>query len=416
MKVLLEAPILTQSGYGEHSRLVFRALREYPDADIYVNPLSWGTTSWLSDSNKERLAIDECIRKNVVYFQQAQSAQQQPQYDMQVHVGIPNEFEKKASYSVCVTAGIETTKISPRWISSINNGIDKVIVPSQHAKLGFTDSEYNFQHEGREVTLECRRTPVDVVPYPVKDIESDLVDLDLEYDFNFLSIAMWGERKNIPNMLKWFVEEFRDDKVGLVLKTTFSRNSTPDLEFCKKVISNLLSEFGERTCKIYLLHGDLSEQQLHSLYENPKIKSYVSSTLFEAAYSGLPVVTTDWSGHLDFLYGETKDKKSGKKKRKALFAKVEYSLENVQPSAVWQDIIVPDSQWAYPTEKSFKSQIRKMYKQHGIYRGFAKTLKAQVRENFQYSKVLEQMKEALVPEHLRRDKEWDDTLSSIEIL
>ncbi len=28
MKILLEAPILTQSGYGEHSRLVFRALSQ----------------------------------------------------------------------------------------------------------------------------------------------------------------------------------------------------------------------------------------------------------------------------------------------------------------------------------------------------------------------------------------------------
>ena len=66
MKILLEAPILTQSGYGEHARFVFRALEQIPGIDVYINPLSWGTTSWVSDANSERGAIDENIRKNVL--------------------------------------------------------------------------------------------------------------------------------------------------------------------------------------------------------------------------------------------------------------------------------------------------------------------------------------------------------------
>ena len=44
-RVLLKAPILTQSGYGEHSRFVFRALKEQEEIfDIYVEPLEWGKT------------------------------------------------------------------------------------------------------------------------------------------------------------------------------------------------------------------------------------------------------------------------------------------------------------------------------------------------------------------------------------
>ena len=39
MKILLEAPILTQSGYGEHSRLVYRALKMLKSHDIFVNPI-----------------------------------------------------------------------------------------------------------------------------------------------------------------------------------------------------------------------------------------------------------------------------------------------------------------------------------------------------------------------------------------
>ena len=39
-RVLIEAPILTQSGYGEHSRFVYRALRERQDLDLYLVPLA----------------------------------------------------------------------------------------------------------------------------------------------------------------------------------------------------------------------------------------------------------------------------------------------------------------------------------------------------------------------------------------
>ena len=42
-KIILRAPVLTRSGYGEHGRFVLRSLREYEDYfDIYVLPVNWG--------------------------------------------------------------------------------------------------------------------------------------------------------------------------------------------------------------------------------------------------------------------------------------------------------------------------------------------------------------------------------------
>ena len=46
MRVLLEAPILTKSGYGEHAKLVYKALSQNNNLDIFVNALNWGTCSW----------------------------------------------------------------------------------------------------------------------------------------------------------------------------------------------------------------------------------------------------------------------------------------------------------------------------------------------------------------------------------
>ena len=63
-KVLVEGPILTQSGYGEHARFVLRSLRYQEDLfDIYALPLNWGKTSWLFADDEERRWIDKIINK-----------------------------------------------------------------------------------------------------------------------------------------------------------------------------------------------------------------------------------------------------------------------------------------------------------------------------------------------------------------
>ena len=65
-KILVVAPLLTRSGYGEHSRCVLRALRTQENKfDIYVNPINWGKCGWIYDDNEERRWIDNLIQKTV---------------------------------------------------------------------------------------------------------------------------------------------------------------------------------------------------------------------------------------------------------------------------------------------------------------------------------------------------------------
>ena len=64
-KVLVRAPVLTRSGYGEHGRFVLRALRQKEEElDIYVLPVNWGKTSWIHEDNEERRWLDKLIKKN----------------------------------------------------------------------------------------------------------------------------------------------------------------------------------------------------------------------------------------------------------------------------------------------------------------------------------------------------------------
>tara|TARA_R110002126_G_scaffold95855_1_gene224762 strand:+ start:2206 stop:3477 length:1272 start_codon:yes stop_codon:yes gene_type:complete len=399
-KLLLEAPILTRSGYGEHSRLVFRALKLKEGIELFINPLEWGSTGWISEETDERKEIELGIGRFGALMDQANQTKQDPGFDYQVHVGIPNEFKKKAKHSVCVTAGIETDRVSSDWLMKTHQGLDKLIVPSQHAKDGFTSTSYevhNTQTDQR-VTLICN-SPVDVVPYPVKEVTPAPLDFTIDTKFNFLSVALLGPRKNLERMIRWFLEEFKNEDVGLVLKSGRTTGSTMDKKVTKDHLAAVVKEFksSDHKCKVYLLHGDLTEEEVHSLYIRDDIHAYLTAThgegyglpIFEAVYSGLPVVATDWSGHLDFLSGDIRE--NNKTKSKKLFARVDYDIKKIPQSVVWKDILIEDSHWAYPKEASFKKQMRNMFKNYGMYKKWSTTLKEQAIQKYDKEKICEMM-------------------------
>ena len=377
-KVLIRGPALSRSGYGEQTRFALRSLRAHQDRfDIYLITTGWGATSWITEDNEERQWIDSLLHKTVAY-QQAGG-----HYDMSLQVTIPSEWEKLAPYNIGYTAGIETTKLSPQWLEKTFT-VDKIIVPSEHSKNVFLTTSWTGtdRRTNQEIKLVCTK-PVDVVNFPVKEIEPENIDLEISTDFNFLCVAQWGPRKNLENTVRWFVEEFKDDPtVGLVLKTQLAKNCLTDKRHCHGRLLQMLSQYPDRQCKVYLLHGAMSEEEMTTLYAHPKVKAIVSTShgegfglpLYEAAYNGLPVIAPNWSGQKDFLYAPAKDKKSKKIKNKGMFLKVDYTLENVDPSAVWENVIIAESLWAVPKENSFKSCMQKLYKNYGTYKSMAKKL------------------------------------------
>ncbi len=127
---------------------------------------------------------------------------------------------------------------------------------------------------------------------------------------NFLSIVQWGPRKNVEQLIETFLQTFKDDPdVGLILKTNRTADHHIDRESVTDVLKSFRKSFPDAKCKLYLLHGTLTSGQLKSVYTNPKVKAFVTAThgegyglpLFEAACNDLPVIATNWSGHLDFL-------------------------------------------------------------------------------------------------------------------
>ena len=142
----------------------------------------------------------------------------------------------------------------------------------------------------------------------------------------------------------------------------------------------------------------MTEEEIHSLYKHPKIKATINFghgegyglPLFEAAYSGLPIITHDFGGQKDFLYAEKKNKK-GKVTLRPHFSKVLYSVRPVEKSAVWDGVIEKDAEWAYPHFNSCKMAMREMLKDYGIATNQAKSLKKWVRNNFSKEEKYEDM-------------------------
>jgi len=356
-KILLKGPLLTRSGYGEQARFALRSLRSREDLfDIYIQPLNWGQTSWLTLQDEERVWIDQTIEKTINHNQNRGS------YDMSLQVTIPNEWSKLAPVNVGYTAGIETNMVAPAWLG-FGNDMDKIIVVSDHSKNVYINSKAILANEETNEKTEYRlNTPVVSVNYPVKHYESlPELDLGLSTDFNFLAIAQFGPRKNLVNTIKWFVEEFQNDNVGLVVKSNMAKNCLMDREQLHGILKGLLGSLPESVCKVYLLHGNLSDEEIHSLYVNKQISAFVALPhgegfglpIFEAAYSGLPIVATTWSGQSDFLI--SKDEKL------AYCYEVACDINRVQPEVLWENVIIKESSWSYAREQSAKEKMRQCY-------------------------------------------------------
>ena len=363
-KILVIAPVLTMSGYGFQSRFALKALRTQEQFEIFVQPTNWGRTGWLWRDNEFRNWIDERIVETQTLIHKRELFP-----DISLQITIPNEWKRISPTNIGYTAGIETNLVSREWIEK-GNEMDKIVVVSQHSKKVYEKGSAKT-NDGQTIKLT---TPVDVVNYPVRSFEPNPIpNFNLDCNFNFLAVAQWSPRKNMENTIKWFVEEFVDQKVGLVLKVSHATNSITDRNFTEQRLQHVLREYPDRKCKVYLLHGDISDEQMTSLYQNKKIKALINIAhgegyglpIFEAAYNGLPVITVGYSGQLDFLKHNGKD----------MYAKVNHVLQPIQQEAVWPGVLEAKSKWAFAEQGSYKMTLRKVRKDYAKHKRQATKLK-----------------------------------------
>lgn len=372
--VLVRGPVLTQSGYGVHSRQVARWLLNRPDLDVKFLTTPWGDTPWLIDLNSHDGLVGEIMKRTV-------GPKSKTPFDVSVQIQLPNEWDPSlGNVNVGITAAVETDRCNPEWVNHCN-AMDKVIVPSNHVKQIINASGV--------VTKDIAVVPESFVDSISKDVH-DVALPTFSTPFNFLVFGQLtgtnphNDRKNTFFTIKWLCEVFKDHPdVGIVLKTNAGRNSKMDRDVVKNMMQALLADVRKgRGPKVHLLHGDLNDDEVAALYRHDQIKALVSLTrgegyglpILEAAASGLPVIATNWSGHLDFL-------------RLGKFVSVSYQLGDVHPSRIDGQIFVKGSRWANPSEEDFKKRVLKFKDSNTVPREWAAALKTKLHETHTFEKI-----------------------------
>lgn len=386
-KVLLRGPFTIASGYGVHARQIARWFYDNQENfDIKFELTPWGDCYSIVDTEQENGLI------GWVYQNMAQEADYKKTiFDLSVQVQLPNEWDPgKAKTNIGVTAGVETSFCNPEWIRAVNC-MSKVIVPSEFTKSGFIASSEKF---GIKLVTDIVVIPESFHPIFEEEKTADSIQLNLDADFNFLIFGQltgnnpYNDRKNIPFTLKWFIEEFKGNSdVGLVIKTGTARAHHIDKRITAAVFQQYLVDIGynsETDPRITIVHGNLSNEEMYSLYKNEKIKGLLAPTHGEgffipginAAASGLPVLATNWSAHTEFL-------NLGK------WIKFDYELAEVHESRIDSSIFIKGTQWANPIEKDVKFRMRKFYQDSELPKKWANELQPIIKQKYSYSSLKE---------------------------
>jgi len=366
--VLIRAPLLSISGYGVHSRQIFRWLLTQP-VNVIVQIVPWGNTSWMINPDAESGLVRQIMEKS-------RAPEEIGRPDVTIQVQLPNEWDPNlGNVNVGVSAWVETETCNPEWIVAANK-MSHLVVPSTFTKSVIENTGIITQ-------------PLHVIPEAFIDqvAQENLPELplDLKSKFNFLMIGQitgndpGNDRKNSFLALKWICEQFKDDPdVGLIIKTNSARGTTIDKAITRRSLSGALSQIKRGPYpRIHLLHGEMSSEEMAALYRHPSIRALVSLTrgegwglpLLEAAASGLPVIVTNWSGHLDFL-------------SMGRFIPVSYTLSPIPENRVDSKIFMTGARWAMPDEEDAKRKLHKMRIRPEIPEKWARELAPKIRESF----------------------------------
>lgn len=304
--VLIKGPFFTNTGYGNHARQVYHCLKNLKDIDIKIQSTRWGIFE--SEYDKNNFDYAELKKSSI-------DNKNTKKFDISYQVMLPEEWDSKlAKKNVGVTAGIESTFCLESWLKHINQ-MDNVIVPSEHAKKSILNSFKRFKIK--------KKTPINIIGfYPnkifVENLEvntlEELENLE-EVDTHLIvglmtSLTMDDDRKNIFYTLNSLNKYYSaiNEKCNVILKTNIGNNSYRTIESFKEFVKKeLFKEY--KNINIKLIHGEMSENQMYSLYKTKNLSSFILLTkgecfgipYMEAALCKIPIIATNWSSHNEFL-------------------------------------------------------------------------------------------------------------------
>jgi glycosyltransferase involved in cell wall biosynthesis len=418
----ISCPIDTYSGYGARSRDLVRAIIQLDKYDVKIIPQMWGNTPWgFIEENPEW----EFLNKHLWPHQQLPK---QPEIWMQIT--IPSEFQPVGKYNIGVTAGIETTVAPGDWIEGINK-MNLTLTSSEHSKKVFLSSIFQkVDQRTNQVVGEAKvEKPIEVLfegadteIYKVLDKVESFSELNnIKEKFAYLFVGHWingdlGEdRKNVGLLIKMFFEVFKNkkDKPALILKTSQMGSSYVDRNDLLKKIKTIKKTVNSNDLpNIYLLHGEFTDVEMNELYNHPKVKAMINLTkgegygrpLLEFSLTKKPIITTNWSGHTDFLKPEFTTMLPGQ-------------LTDVHPSAANQWLL-KESQWFSVDHQQSANALADVFNDYKKYIDGSKRQAYKSKTEFSWDKMKDRTDELFakyIPEFPKEIKLQLPKLKKIEL-
>ena len=395
-------PVATRSGYGEHARDLLTSLMSLNKFNIKVISINWGETPMnaLDKENPEHKMILDSIIPGL-----------QSQPDIWVQCTIPNEFQPIGKYNIGITAGIETDTCAGEWIDGCNK-MNLVIVPSKHAKDVFMNTKYEKRDRqtGQPIGNVEINVPIEILHEGVRlDIfdkelpksESLIESLnEIKEDFCYLFVGHWlkgdfgQDRKDVSGLIYTFIETFGDTEnpPALILKSSSGGFSITDKTRTLEKI-NLIKKMSKKKTlpNIYLLHGDLTDQEMNTLYNHEKVKAMISFTkgegygrpIAEFITTGKPVFVSGWSGQTDFV-------------NPAFHTYLPGDLTQVHPSAVWEGVINKESSWFTVNYVAAAEILMKGYKKYKTYLSNSKKSVQEIQTKWSYDSMVSKFDTILI--------------------
>jgi glycosyltransferase involved in cell wall biosynthesis len=390
--IVISSPLDTYSGYGARSRDFIKAIIDLDKYDVKLLSQRWGNTrfGYLDDHNLDNitsLIIPKLSNKPDIWIQ----------------ITVPNELSPVGNYNIGVTAGIETNICDQSWIQGVNR-MDLTLTSSKHSKEVFEKTRWEVKdNKTGKVQLLVVNKPVEVLFEGVDltkyfETKSTLDLSEVKESFCYLVVGHWlqgsigNDRKNIGYTIKSFLETFKNKPTppALILKTSHVTTSLTDKDILLNKIDSIKKSVKGKLPNIYIVHGDLTDQEVNELYNHSKVKVMVTHTrgegfgrpLLEFSMTGKPIIATAWSGHLDFLNPNYCTLING-------------SLEQLDNSSVQKNVLLKESSWFKPDDGLVGKAYKNTFKKYKQYLAPSKQLRHENKTKFSYESMVTLLGEIL---------------------